>query len=225
MFTPSLPFLSKSLLRTILAGVGTMMVVGFFAVPQAWAATQRWTLDNMANFSYSNPAYFEQYSMPASFNLKPFQFEPSLNGANSVAVSGNYAYATAYQDDGLEVMDISDPTQPFHVSSLVDDVSMLLDNPRDIKIIGNYAYVTSMSEDGIQVFDISDPYNVVPTVSISDDSSTALDGASMIEVVGNYAYVTGASDDGVQILDVTIPSAPVPVAAFFNNYSVAVAFF
>jgi cysteine-rich repeat protein len=220
MFTPSLPLLSKSFLRTVVAGLVVAMGLGVCVVPRAQAAIQTWALDDMANFSHSNSAYFEEQLMPVGFNLKPFVYAPSLNGANDVAISGNYAYATAFSDDGLEVLDISDPANPFHVDSLVDDASMLMDMPRHIEIIGDYAYVASSFDHGIQVFDISDPWHVVPTVSIEDTVATALAGAWDIEVVGNYAYVSGGSDDGVQILDVSIPSAPVLVSAFFNNSSV-----
>ncbi|MCZ8216892.1 MAG: hypothetical protein O9262_11665, partial [Cyclobacteriaceae bacterium] len=39
-----------------------------------------------------------------------------LNGANSVFVSGNYAYVLS-ASNALEIVDISDPTEPFHVSN------------------------------------------------------------------------------------------------------------
>ena len=35
-----------------------------------------------------------------------------LDGAISVFVQGNYAYVAADADDGLQVIDISDPTNP-----------------------------------------------------------------------------------------------------------------
>ena len=44
-----------------------------------------------------------------------------LDGATSVFVQGNYAYvAASFDDDGLQVIDISDPTNPVGVGQLRD---------------------------------------------------------------------------------------------------------
>ena len=44
-----------------------------------------------------------------------------LTLANSIDVVGNYAYITSYNEEGIEILDISDPTNPTHVGSILDN--------------------------------------------------------------------------------------------------------
>jgi hypothetical protein len=50
-----------------------------------------------------------------------------LNGATNLSISGSYIYATAYNDDSLQVIDISTPASPSFAAELVDNGTTELD--------------------------------------------------------------------------------------------------
>ena len=65
-------------------------------------------------------------------------------GRISVFVQGNYAYVASFFDEnGLQVIDISDPTNPRGVGQLTDTASLTLDGAISVFVQGNYAYVGS----------------------------------------------------------------------------------
>ena len=66
-----------------------------------------------------------------------------LDGAQQIYVSGNYAYVTAGVDDGVEILDISDPANPTHVGAITDDGTTALFGPSGIVVRDDYAYVVS----------------------------------------------------------------------------------
>ncbi|SET01770.1 Uncharacterized conserved protein [Methanococcoides vulcani] len=112
-----------------------------------------------------------------------------------VAVAGNYAYV-ADEENGLVILDISDPTSPTLAGSY--DTAGLAGH---VDVAGNYAYVADF-ENGLVILDISDPTS--PTLASSYDTDT--DGMKFnIAVAGNYVYV--ASNDLV-IVDVSDPTSP-----------------
>ena len=69
----------------------------------------------------------------------------TLDGAISVFVQGNYAYVSSLNEDGLQVIDISDSTNPRGVGQLTDTdgASLELDGAQSVFVQGNYAYVAS----------------------------------------------------------------------------------
>ncbi|MFC1658223.1 right-handed parallel beta-helix repeat-containing protein [Candidatus Omnitrophota bacterium] len=131
-----------------------------------------------------------------------------LAGAVSIFVSGKYAYVAGYNDNGVEILDISDPANPSHVGSITDDATTVLVGAHSIFVSGKYAYVASRDENGVEILDISDPANPSHVGSITDDATTVLDGARSIYVSGRYAYVTAFDEDGVEILDISDPANP-----------------
>ena len=139
-----------------------------------------------------------------------------LDGAEGVAiysVSGRtYAVVAATIDDGIQIVDITDPANIFPTGKLGDTGSLRLDRVQDVAIhtIGDrhYAVVTSLQEDGIQVVDVTNPYNPVPKATIG---GTTLNGATGVDTfsIGNRHYAVVASDDGdyVQIVEMTAVNA------------------
>ena len=71
------------------------------------------------------------------------------------------------------VLDVSDPTNPTVVGSIVDDGNTLLRTPSRVFVQGNYAYVTSFGEHGVQVIDISIPTTPTAVGSIADGTNGA----------------------------------------------------
>ncbi len=136
-----------------------------------------------------------------------------LDGACSIHISGKYAYVAAFFDDGVEILDISDPSNPTHVGAITDNETTELDGARSIQVSGKYAYIASVLDDGVEILDISDPSNPTHVGAITDDETTELDGACSIHVSGKYAYVAASEDNGVEILDISDPSSPTHVGA------------
>jgi hypothetical protein len=170
-------------------------------------------------------------------------FEHTLAGscdtpgdAYDVAVSGNYAYV-ADQLSGLQVIDISDPTNPTSAGSY--------DTPGSaygVAISGDYAYVADRLS-GLQTIDISDPENptlaggydtpsdamsvaisgdyayvadfmTLQVINISDPTNPTLAGscstpgtAWRVDISGDYAYIADR-DSGLQVIDISDPANP-----------------
>ncbi len=138
--------------------------------------------------------------------------EVELDGAHDVYLVGNLAYVLATDDDGLDIIDVSDPTNPTHLGSIDDTLcgpACELDGAHDIQIVGQYAYIASYDDNGVEILNISNPANPTHVASIDDAACDAanggrceLGGAVAIEVVGQFVYVAGWDDDGVEILEI-----------------------
>ena len=120
-----------------------------------------------------------------------------LNGATGIAIAGNYAYVTGTSDDGVSVLNITDPTL---AGSIWD--SDILNDPRGIAVKGDYAYVGDRN--GLVSINVADPTNLVIVDKLVD--STRLFGLHAVVVDGNHAYVASASTDGLVVIDITDPS-------------------
>ena len=137
-----------------------------------------------------------------------------------------YAVVAAYTDKGIEIIDISDPTNPTSVGRLINSPSRELNAPYDVAIttIGDstYAVVTAYDDDGVQIIDISDPTNPSATAYVSHcwgescDGYTELNHPIDVEIAtiggSTYAVVAAGIDDGVQIIDISTPSSPSAVS-------------
>jgi hypothetical protein len=134
--------------------------------------------------------------------------------AYDVAVSGNYAYLAEAWDEtspgggeasgALAVIDISDPTSPWPVTSY--DTSSY--GARSVTIAGSMAYVGNYNSfDGLQILDISNPTHPVRVGGYRLDSEEP-----HVTVSGNYAYLAMPSGlEGVSVLDISNPANPVRV--------------
>ena len=160
--------------------------------------------------------------------------EVCLDAANGNAVTTidgtQYAIIAAPKDHGIEIIDISDPTNPTSVGRLGDDGTRLLAGAKEIGIYtisgSTYAVVTSGNEDGIQIIDISDPTNPTPVGNLADNDgglgdTRELAGAKgiAIETINGveYAIVTGNTDDGIEIIDISDPTNPTSVGSLSDD--------
>nr|WP_287696969.1 glycosyl hydrolase family 18 protein [Microcystis sp. M058S1] len=115
--------------------------------------------------------------------------------AFGVEVVGNYAYLADY-DSGLQIIDISNPTNPIFKGNYDTDGAW------DVEVVGNYAYLADGSS-GLQIINISNPTN--PTfIGNYDNFSAVVD----VQVVGNYAYLANG-DSLLQIIDISNPTNPI----------------
>ena len=134
----------------------------------------------------------------------PAPWKEALHHATSVAISGNYAYVTAFYSDRLTVIDIAEPLHPAIVASINDATN--LNFPADVAVSGHYAYVADQGKPGrLSVFDVSEPSNphVVGTLV-----NAALNGGYRVRVHGDFAYVSASVGSDVAIVDISDPLAP-----------------
>ena len=140
-----------------------------------------------------------------------------LDGANRIAIfnsSGNtYAAVASEGDDGVQILDITDPYDITAAGNIVDSDDLVLLFSTDITIFesgGNtYAAVIGNLENGVQILDITDPYRITAAGNITDTESLTLNTPRRIQTfksdINTYAAVTASTDSGVQILDITDP--------------------
>jgi len=135
-----------------------------------------------------------------------------LDGPNDIFVQGNYAYIAVFTDNAVEILDISDPSNPTHVSAFKSD----RENVHSIFVSGRYAYVTK-TYGCLEILDISDPTNPTFTGRITDTATTVLGGASGIYVSGKYAYVAASDENGVAVVDISDPANPTQTGAITDD--------
>ena len=152
----------------------------------------------------------------------------TLQGAISVTTttigSSTYALVAAFSENGVQIIDITNPYQPTNVSAVTDGQGSFqtLENPTFITTttIGSstYALVTSETDDGIQIIDITDPYNpIAASAPKQGNVYTRLTDPSSITTTtigsSTYALVAASGRNGVQIIDITNPYQPTPASA------------
>jgi hypothetical protein len=111
-----------------------------------------------------------------------------------VAVAGNYAFVADYDSD-LQVIDVSDPANPWIAASLSTP-----SNAFDVEVLGDYAYVAA-STAGLAVVDVANPL-APQLVAVTP---TACYGGS-IAIRGPYIYLEVGC--GMQVLEIFDPVAP-----------------
>ena len=156
-----------------------------------------------------------------------------LDGAASVdtfeSSGGTYAVVAARDDDGVQIINLTDPTSPRAVAAVrdgeADGASGMfgeLDGAAGVGIAsvggGTYAVVAARDDDGVQIINLTDPASPRATSSVSDEQGASrnkfsmLDGAigvHVFEQVGRtYAIVSAEADNGFQVIDITDPARP-----------------
>jgi len=152
-----------------------------------------------------------------------------LDGANGVATfvinASTYAIVASRDDDGVQLIDVSDPSAPVAVGSATNGVDGFdeLDMANGVATFvinaSTYAIVGSWADNGVQLIDVSDPSAPVAVGSATDGvdgfDELNMPGGVATFVIGTstYAIVASRDDDGVQLIDVSDPSAPVAVGS------------
>ncbi len=129
-----------------------------------------------------------------NFSPSPVSFVPIPGYANSVGVSGDYAYVAA-GGAGLQVVSLSaDRTHPAVVTSLP-----LAGNANDVAVVGNLTYV-AMGSGGLAAVNTTNP--LTPTLlGTLNISGNAMD----VTIRGTTAFVANGSN--FVLVDVTNPAA------------------
>lgn len=137
-------------------------------------------------------------------NLPTAAIGSVITGANPrwVAVAGRYAYVVNNASFILQIIDVSNPTNPVVVGSVSTTAPATC-----VAAAGRYAYLVA-GNSTLQIVDVGDPANPVTVSSVS--TSGAPRG---VAIAGHYAYVANNTGDSLQIFDVTDPANPVSVAS------------
>ena len=139
------------------------------------------------------------------------------------------AIVTSRTNDGIEIIDVSNPSNPISLGRCADIVSgggSCGDRLNDTwgvdtytKDGSTYAVVTSLDEDSVEIIDISDPASPTSVGSLQD--TTDLDGASFLKITtigsSTYAVVAATNVDRVTIVDITDPTTPTKVGSLEDD--------
>ena len=140
-----------------------------------------------------------------------------LLGARGIATftsgGGTYAAVAAELDDGVQILNITDPYDITAAGSINGTGAPALNSARGIAVFESggsaYAAVTVLSDDGVQILNITNPYDITAAGSITDDTALKLAGAAGIATFtsggSTYAAVAAFTENGVQILRLTDP--------------------
>ena len=140
--------------------------------------------------------------------------EAVLGTAIYTVGSSTYVVAASQNEDGIEIIDISDPTSPTSVGRVAHSTNLNGAHQVDITTIGSstYAVVAAKSNHSIEIIDISDPTTPTSVGRLADGDSREMAGAYDIAIATindkTYAVVTGNSDHGVEIIDISDPTSP-----------------
>ena len=72
-----------------------------------------------------------------------------MNGPRGVAASGSYVYVVGYDSDSLAVIDVSSPTSPSVVGSVIDSTN--INGATGVAVSGSYVYVAGHNTDSLAV--------------------------------------------------------------------------
>lgn len=171
--------------------------------------TEYWNIEKMVksgNYLYTiggNGLNIIDITTPTAPVFKA-NFNSGLSSAKGLAVVGNYAYVSSGGNKTVLVIDISNPTTPSLVGSVVDATYLL--NARDIAVSGNYAYVAA--DNYVTVINISTPS--APTIAANLNSTNIGSYAgNRLKISGNYLYVsTTWSGNKAAVIDISTPTTP-----------------
>ena len=140
-----------------------------------------------------------------------------LAGAQSVYVSGDYAYVVNSTDTSLRIINVASTTNPYIVGGIKN--ASLFNGANHVFVAGDYAYVTSRTDDSMRIVDVSNPASPAIVGGIKD--ATLLDGARDTYVSGKYAYTVSYTDASLRIIDISNPTSPRFVGALKDASNLA----
>ena len=146
----------------------------------------------------------------------------ALHGARSVATwvdaddGKTYAMISSAHDDGVQVVDVSDPADPVPRGAVFDGTTFTsLAEPFRIAAFrigtSNYAAVVGKDDNAVTIIDVSSPPSLVQTGVLVDGANMAGPFAIDTFVYGGNTYVVVTSLTGggkITLIDVSTPASP-----------------
>ena len=138
-------------------------------------------------------------------------------GMAVVGPPGGRTHLAMAGDEGIQVVDVTDPLAPIPAGSIPAEQAGLVD-PAVFESGDGRTYALGVAGDGIHVVDVTDPARPVTAARIQDGEGgfDTLDEARQVEVfhtLGGRTYGMAGGDDGLQVVDVTDPAALVAVGS------------
>ena len=198
---------------------GARGITTFESGGHTYAAVAAYFTDSVQILNVTDPSNITAAGNTADIGTNTDDLE--LNGARGIAtfVSGGHTYAAvaAHLDDGVQILNITDPLHITAAGNITDTDTLELEGASGIATFesGGHTYVAVAAylDNGVQILDVTDPLHIIPAGNItkigSNTDDLELNGAYGITtfVSGGHTYAAVAAylDDGVQILDVTDP--------------------
>lgn len=129
-------------------------------------------------------------------------------GGTRLDIAGRFAFIPIPDNDGITVMDISNP----NLMEAVNNVPMPGTKPIDIRVSGKYAYVSTLNK--LKILDIS---NIDATQVISETVSIGTDLRDIF-IIGKYALVlVQGPTPKLSVIDIEDPLNPIEVNTLTLN--------
>lgn len=152
---------------------------------------------------------------------------PGLRCANICGYvdSTGKEYALVGVENGMSVVDVSNPSSPFEVYQILWPSNNMSSAWKEIKVYNRHAYVTSEAGDGLQICDLSQLPSPTPPTPIHWQPS--INGATLntihalhIDTTKGNVYLFGhnISNKGAVIANLANPKAPAYLGMFDNTY-------
>lgn len=165
----------------------------------SWNLGSAYGMTISGNHAYARMGQLQIFDISNPTNLVPVA---NVSNVRSVALSGNYCYATGV--GGLRVLDVSNPASPQQVGAWTNGGTY-----GSVAISSNYAYVVgSENAKDFSVIDISNPASPVKIAELN-----WLGSAGHIAVSGTYAYISKGFN--FQVVNISNPSNPVLMGALY----------
>ena len=176
----------------------------------------------LPGYAFAAPSIVTSLTASVEDGAGGFEELEGPKGVTAVTVgSSTYALVAAYDDDGVQIIDITDPNNPTPVASIGDgeDGFEELKGARYVTTVtidsSTYALVSASADHGVQIINITTPSSPSPVAHVSNAAGLALQDPRGIATLttGSSTYALVAAHSGfVQIINITTPSSPVPVA-------------
>lgn len=158
---------------------------------------------------------------PIEVAIIPNSAPYSLGDASGIFLDGDHAYVPSDESSFLNIINVSDPSNPVFVTSIRDGLpgTNWTSGMSGVFVSDGYAYVTNDDNHGLTIFDVSVPSSPVFVSLIRDEDGefSYLRGADDVEVVGDIAYICSRSDDALTIVDISDKSDPSLLAEVYNG--------
>ena len=177
----------------------------------------------LSGYAHAAPSIITSPVAYVEDGIGGFEELGSPKGIDTVTVGpSTYAIVAAYGDNGVQIIDITDPSNPRPAASISDGESGFeeIGGARYVTTaaIGSstYALVSASDDDGIQIINITDPYNPTPVAHMSDAAGIILGdprGIAIFTIDSSTYAIVASHSSGFQILNITDPSSHVPAGS------------
>ncbi|MFQ5414585.1 MAG: LVIVD repeat-containing protein [Phycisphaerae bacterium] len=145
-----------------------------------------------------------------------------FNGSyGDVWADGDYAYVGHWGSAGVDIIDISDPTQPFRVAAYLLPPPNTTASAQDVKVAAGLLFIAlEGAGNSVHIVDVRDPANPAGLVDIAIAGFTAIHN---VFYDGGFLYMADSGTPRVGIVDLTAldpddpPPAPITTTTWMLN--------